>query len=105
MEKDIFFSISKMVYVQYSQLSVEAWGVVSRSNEKKIAQKSSKPCIKSIVLEKFHTHCFVTFLVNPEIMGGVIILPGTWPNISYFLLKMETRGYWSNDIDWKTTLG
>lgn len=99
-----FFSISKKVHVEYSQLSVEAWRVVSRSNEKEIAQKSSKPCIKSIVLQKFHTDCFTTFLVNPEIKGGVIIPPGTWPNISNFLLKMETRGYWSNDNGWKTIL-
>ena len=75
MEKDNFFSVSKKVHMQYSQLSVEARKMVSRSNEKEIAQKSLKPCIKNIVLEKFYTDFFASFWVIAEIMEGLIIPP------------------------------
>ena len=54
MEKDnFFFSISKKVHMQDSQVSVGAWGVVRESNEKEIAcTKICKACIKNSTLGK-----------------------------------------------------
>ena len=52
-KRQFFFSISKKVHMQDSQVSVGAWGVVRESNEKEIAcTKTCKACIKNITLGK-----------------------------------------------------